>query len=49
MNCVVESDLHRVVVGVTLVSLARFHDLIFIHIATPSCKSRIFKKNDSLD
>lgn len=49
MNCVVESDLHRVVVGVTLVSLAGFHDLIFIHIATLSCKSRIFKKNDFLD
>ena len=49
MNCVVESDLHRVVVGVTLVSLAGFHDLIFIQIATLSCKSRIFKKNDLLD
>ena len=49
MNCVVESDLYRVVVGVTLISLARFHDLIFIHIVTLSCKSRIFKKNDFLD
>ena len=33
-----KSDSHRVVAGVTRVSLARFHDLIFIHIAILSCQ-----------